>query len=143
VTDDPLIGGGVTTAVDNAAVPRSSSTPPIVLLVEQIYFDRCRSAEHAMIIGPRNFRMHSRWLDLTALHDGSVVDAAGGKRGCCFQTCVPFGEVTWPLEASSPLAWALQQAASQAPAIGIMVRFNRIREPLLPERVFNTQRNAS
>ena len=69
--------------------------------------------------------MHSRWLDLSRIYttDQSLTQPAASV-GCCFQTCIPYDQVTWPAPgANSNLANQLQQAAQESPAIGIMVRF--------------------
>jgi hypothetical protein len=148
VTDDPLIGGGVTISGDGGSgSAKLVDTNPSSFWSSQIYFGQMSfGGDNAMIIGPRNFRMHSRWLDLNRIYttDQSLTQPAASV-GCCFQTCVPFGEVGWPAESSSALAWKLQQAAATEPAIGIMVRFTAYVNLYFKNGVFNntTQRPSN
>jgi hypothetical protein len=148
VTDDPMIGGGVTISGDGGGgSAKLVDTNPSSFWSSQIYFGQMSfGGNDAMIIGPRNFRMHSRWLDLKRIYSSDqVLTQPAASVGCCFQTCVPFNEVTWPAESSSALAWKLQQAASTDPAIGIMVRFTAYVNLYFQNGVFNntTQRPSN
>ena len=140
VTDDPLIGGGVTITGDNGSgSAKLVDTNPTAFWSSQIYFGQMSFGNNnALIVGPRNYRMHSRWLDLNRIYSADqVLTQPAASVGCCFQTCVPAGEVVWPTEASSPLAWKLQQAASTDPGIGIMVRFTAYVNLYFQNGVFN------
>jgi hypothetical protein len=127
VTSDPLIGLPVAITGDGGQGPgRLVDTNPASFWSSQIYFGGVAFGSGDCIIsGPRNYRMHSRWLDLSRIYttDQSLTQPAASV-GCCFQTCIPYDQVTWPApSANSNLAYQLQQAAQESPAIGIMVRF--------------------
>lgn len=132
VTQDALIGGPVTILGDS--YPGSGQPPGPGRLVDtnpasywssQIYFqhlsfggDKCR------IHGPRSARMHSRWLNLGRIYTGdSRLTQPAASVACCFQAAIPYADVQWPAPGTSTLADKLNSAASQSPALGIMVRF--------------------
>ena len=127
VTSDPLIGLPVALTGDGGQGPgRLVDTNPASFWSSQIYFGGLAFGSGDCIIsGPRNYRMHSRWLDLSRIYstDSSLTQPAASV-GCCFQTCIPYDQVSWPApSANSNLAQQLQQAAQQTSALGIMVRF--------------------
>ena len=127
VTSDPLIGLPVALTGDNGRGPgRLVDTNPASFWSSQVYFGGLAFGKGDCVIsGPRNFRMHSRWLDLSRIYstDKSLTQPAAGV-ACCMQTCIPYDQVKWPAASvNSQLATQLQQAAQQSPAIGIMVRF--------------------
>jgi hypothetical protein len=138
VTSDPLIGAPVAINGDGGSgAGRLVDTNPASFWSSQIYFGQMSFGNTGSAIsGPRMFRMHSRWLDLNRIYtsDQSLTQPAASV-GCCFQTCIPFDQVTWP--ADSPLATALKNAASQPPAIGIMVRFTAYVNLYFKNGVFN------
>lgn len=139
VTSDPLLGGPVAINGDGGSGPgRLVDTNPASFWSSQIYFGQLSFGNAScMISGPRNFRMHSRWLDLNRIYstDQELTQPAAGV-GCCFQTCIPFDQVTWPSpSANSPLASTLQQAAAQAQ--GIMVRFTAYVNLYFRNGIFN------
>ena len=125
VTSDPLIGLPVTLSGDNAKGPgRLVDTNPASFWSSQVYFGNIAFGKgDCTISGPRNFRMHSRWLDLSRIYstDSELTQPAAGV-ACCLQTCIPYDQVKWPT-VNSPLANQLKEYAQQSPAIGIMVRF--------------------
>jgi hypothetical protein len=141
VTSDPLIGGPVSILGDRGSGPgRLVDTNPASFWSSQIYFQSMAFGSGDCVIrGPRHFRMHSRWLDLSRIYNAnSALTQPAASVGCCFQTCIPFAEVTWPAaSAGSPLAAALQQAASTGSAIGIMVRFTAYVNVYFRNGIFN------
>ncbi len=145
VTSDPLIGALVAINGDQGSGPgRLVDTNPFSFWSSQIYFGQMSfTAGNSIISGPRNFRMHSRWLDLNRIYttDQALTQPAASV-GCCFQTCIPFEQVGFVNTGDSPLATALQQAASQPPAIGVMIRFTAYVNLYFKNGVFNniTQR---
>jgi hypothetical protein len=140
VTSDPLIGALVGISGDQGNGPgRLVDTNPFSFWSSQVYFGQMSfTAGNSIISGPRNFRMHSRWLDLNRIYttDQALTQPAASV-GCCFQTCIPFDQVNWVNIGSSPLAMALQQAASQSPATGIMIRFTAYVNLYFKNGVFN------
>jgi hypothetical protein len=138
VTADSLIGAQV--AIGGSGSPaKLVDTNPASFWSSQIYFGQLAfGSGSAAIVGPRNFRMHSRWLDLNRIYtsDQSLTQPAASV-GCCFQTCVPYGQVTWPTEGNSALAAKLKSAASQSPALGIMVRFTAYVNVYFQNGIFN------
>jgi hypothetical protein len=126
VTSDPLIGTPVAISGDRGGPGRLVDTNPAAFWSSQIYFAGMAFGSGTCVIrGPRRFRMHSRWLDLSRIYNADpALTQPAASVGCCFQTCIPYSEVTWPASSSgSALALQLQTAASQPKALGIMVRF--------------------
>jgi hypothetical protein len=139
VTTDPLLGGPVAINGDGGSGPgRLVDTNPASFWSSQIYFGQMSfGGANCKISGPRNFRMHSRWLDLNRIYstDQELTQPAASV-GACFQTCIPYDQVTWPAaSANSALATKLQQAASQAE--GIMVRFTAYVNLYFRNGIFN------
>jgi hypothetical protein len=138
VSSDSLIGAPV--AIGGSGSPaKLVDTNPTAFWSSQIYFGQLAfGSGSAAIVGPRNFRMHSRWLDLNRIYtsDQALTQPAASV-GCCFQTCVPYDQVTWPTEGNSALAAKLKTAASQSPALGIMVRFTAYVNVYFQNGVFN------
>ncbi|HEY6802017.1 MAG TPA: hypothetical protein VI306_00430 [Pyrinomonadaceae bacterium] len=127
VTSDPLIGGVVSLNGDNGSGPgRLVDSNPYSFWSSQIYFDQLSFGSGDCIIsGPPSARMHSRWLNLNRIYtqDQELTQPAASV-ACCFQAGIEYGDITWPAaSANSTLAAKLQEAASQSPAQGIMVRF--------------------
>jgi hypothetical protein len=130
VTSDPIIGGPVSIHGDGGGgAGRLVDTNPASPWSSQIYFGQLGFGKGAndpnsSFSGPRAFRMHSRWLNPSRIYDPtSMLTAPASAIGVCFQTCIPYGQVTWPAASASPLITKLQHAASQPGARGIMVRF--------------------
>src|SRR5260221_10170699 len=127
-TGDPLIGGPITIGPDNtSSAARLVDINPASFWSSQIYFGQLAfGSGNTQISGPRNFRMHSRWLNLNRIYnaDGALTQPAASV-ACCFQTCIPFAQVAWANSGgtSSALITALQKAAATPPAQGIMMRF--------------------
>ena len=127
VTSDPLIGGPVSINGDSGSGPgRLVDTNPFSFWSSQVYFDQLAfGSGNCIISGAPSARMHSRWLDLSRIYtqDQALTQPAASV-GCCLQAGIPYDQIKWPdASANSTLAQKLQQAASQAPAQGIMVRF--------------------
>ncbi|HEY2324337.1 MAG TPA: hypothetical protein VGJ82_15875 [Thermoanaerobaculia bacterium] len=126
VVNDPLIGADVQISGDGGnGAGRLVDTNPVSPWSSQIYWGKLAFGDAMTgISGPRAFRMHSRWLNMNRIYtsDQSLTQPAAAI-SACFQTAIPYAEVNWPSNSSSQLITALQQAASQEPAIGIMVRF--------------------
>ena len=127
VTSDPLIGLPVAISGDGGrGAGRLVDTNPASFWSSQIFFGQLAfGSGDCTISGPRVYRMHSRWLDLSRIYStDSALTQPAASVGCCFQTCIPYDQVKWPAaSANSNLAQQLQNAAQQSPAIGIMVRF--------------------
>jgi hypothetical protein len=127
VTSDPIIGGTVSIAGDGGSGPgRLVDTNPVSPWSSQIYFGQLGfgSGANSSFSGPRVTRMHSRWLNPSRIYNPtSMLTAPASKIGVCFQTCIPYGQVSWPASSASTLITHLQRAASQLGARGIMVRF--------------------
>jgi hypothetical protein len=126
VTSDPLIGLPVAITGDGGGAGRLVDTNPASFWSSQIYFASLAfGSGDCVISGPRNYRMHSRWLDLKRIYtNDQALTQPAASVGACFQTCIPYDKVQWPAASvNSKLALQLQQAAQTSPAIGIMVRF--------------------
>jgi hypothetical protein len=124
VTNDALLGTPVAISGDGGSGPgRLVDTNPASFWSSQIYFGQFAiGGGNCVISGPRSFRMHSRWLDLNRIYTtDSALTQPAASVGACFQTCIPYDQVTWPAAGVSPLATALQNAA--AAAQGLMIRF--------------------
>jgi hypothetical protein len=126
VIQDGLIGQPIAISGDGGNGPgRLVDTNPASFWSSQVYFGQMTfGSATTSIVGPRAFRMHSRWLNLNRIYtsDQSLTQPAASV-ACCFQTCIPYDQVTWPAAGASNLAAKLQTAASQSPGIGIMARF--------------------
>ncbi|HEY2294811.1 MAG TPA: hypothetical protein VGM86_29260 [Thermoanaerobaculia bacterium] len=140
VTADPLIGGPVTINGDGGSGPgRLVDTNPFSFWSSQIYFGQLSfGSGKCAISGPPSARMHSRWLYLSRIYsqDQELTQPAASV-GCCFQAGIPYAQVAWPSACDSPLASALQKAASQPTAQGIMVRFTAYVNLYFKNGVFN------
>ena len=141
VTNDPLIGGPVSINGDGGSGPgRLVDTNPFSFWSSQVYFDQLSfGSGNCIIRGTPSARMHSRWLDLSRIYtqDQALTQPAASV-GCCLQAGIPYDQITWPAAgANSTLAQKLQQAASQAPAQGIMVRFTAYVNVYFKNRILN------
>lgn len=125
VAKDPIIGEPVVISGDGGNGPgRLVDTNPTSPWSTQLYFGQLAfGGSNYGISGPRVFRMQSRWLNPNRIYsqDQFLVSPASSI-GVCFQTCIPFDQITWPAAGSSQLITKLQQAASQPGALGIMMR---------------------
>ena len=126
VASDPLIGTPVQISGDDGQGPgRLVDTNPASPWSSQIYFGQLvLGSGSTAITGSRVVRMHSRWLNPNRIYStAQELTQPAASIGVCFQTGIPSDLVTWPAAGASPLAAALQAAASQPGALGIMVRF--------------------
>ncbi|HWK88800.1 MAG TPA: hypothetical protein VNP72_02360, partial [Longimicrobium sp.] len=123
VASDPLVGGPVALA-GNGPPAVLVDTNPISFWSSQVYWGNLSLGGGGTVIGlPMSVRMHARWVSPFRIFNppASIMAAAGFS--CCFQTGVPFDQVSWPAAGASPLADALRQAAQAPGAQGVMVRF--------------------
>ena len=126
VTSDPLIGTPVSISGDGGNGPgRLVDTNPTSPWSSQIYFGQFGfGSGNSSTSGPRVYRMHSRWLNPNRIYStDQVLTSPASSIGVCFQTCIPFNLVKWPAPGTSSLISALQKAAAQPGAQGIMIRF--------------------
>jgi hypothetical protein len=141
VTSDPLIGGPVSINGDSGSGPgRLVDSNPFSFWSSQVYFDQLAfGSGNCVIKGTPSVRMHSRWLNLSRIYtqDQELTQPAASV-ACCFQAGIPYNQISWPAaSANSNLAAKLQQAASQSPAQGIMVRFTAYVNLYFRNGVFN------
>jgi hypothetical protein len=140
-TGDPIIGGPVSINGDGGSgAGRLVDTNPASPWSSQIYFGQLAfGGDDYRISGPRAVRMHSRWLNPNRIYSpAQVLTAPASSIGVCFQTCIPFEQVTWPTNVdSSPLISKLRQAASQPGALGIMMRFTAYVNLYFMNGIFN------
>jgi hypothetical protein len=130
VTADPLIGLPLSVLGDSASGPgRLVDTNPSSFWSSQIYYGALQfgSGQYS-ISGPRVARMHSRWTNLSRLYAATPEMAQPAAAvACCFQACIANGSIAWQNGpaggATSQLISALQQAATQLGAQGVMLRF--------------------
>ncbi len=125
VTNDALIGGEVTLQGNQGTPAVLVDNNPTSFWSSQIYWGAISFGNAGAVIGvPMSYRMHSRWLNLNRIYSlDSVITSPASSVACCFQTAIPFAEVTWPAPGVSDLADQLKAAASAPGAQGIMVRF--------------------
>lgn len=141
VTSDPLIDSPVSINGDGGNGPgRLVDTNPASFWSSQIYLGQLAfGGGNCIISGPPSVRMHSRWLNLQRIYtqDQALTQPAASV-ACCFQAGIPSSQISWPsASANSNLASKLQQAASQSPAQGIMVRFTAYVNLYFKNGVFN------
>ena len=141
VTSDPLIGGPVSLNGDNGSGPgRLVDSNPFSFWSSQVYLDQLAfGSGNCVIKGTPSVRMHSRWLNLSRIYSqDQVLTQPAASVACCFQAGIPYNQISWPAaSANSTLAAKLQEAASQAPAQGIMVRFTAYVNLYFRNGVFN------
>src|SRR2546423_6992543 len=143
-TNDPIIGGPVVISGDIGGPGenpgRLVDTNPSSPWSSQIYFGQLLfGSGDSIVSGPRAYRMHSRWLNpfrILDFQDAPLTQPAASI-GVCFQTCIPFAEVNWPNASTSNLIIALQQAAEQPGALGIMVGFTGYVNVYFVNGIFN------
>jgi hypothetical protein len=138
---DPIIGGLVTLSGDGGNGPgRLVDTNPSSFWSSQIYLNQLSfGGENCIISGRPNVRLHSRWLNLQRIYtqDQELTQPAASV-ACCFQAGILSSQISWPSPSvNSPLAAALEQAAAQSPAQGIMVRFTAYVNLYFKNGVFN------
>ena len=125
-TNDPLIGMPVGIGGDGGNGPgRLVDTNPASPWSTQLYFGQIQFGDGDYTTsGSRAYRMHSRWLNPNRIYSTDrFLTSPASSIGVCFQTCIPNNLVSWPAKSGSPLITALQKAATQPGALGIMIRF--------------------
>lgn len=140
VTSDPIIGQPVNLSGDGGNGPgRLVDTNPTSPWSSQIYFGQFALGSGASgLSGPRAFRMHSRWLNPNRIYsEDQILTAPASAIGVCFQTCIPYKQVTWPTTGASSLIKNLQQAAQKPGALGVMVRFTAYVNLYFMNGIFN------
>ena len=129
VSTDPLIGQPI--AINPSGTPACLvDTNPASFWSSQIYWSSFSVGNsNCGLSGPRQFRMHSRWLNLGRIYSASQeLTQPAASVGACFQTCISKESVKFVngspgSPTCSPLITALQQAAGQPGARGVMIRF--------------------
>lgn len=128
ITDDPFVGATVGLTGNNAPAVMVDNNP-VSPWSTQIYWGELSFGNGGLALRlPMNYRMFLRWVDFARTYPQ-------GPPSGCFQTAVPYEQVTWPTNGASPLVDALQAAAKQAK--GIMVRFTAYNLQFNQNGVFN------
>jgi hypothetical protein len=150
VTQDPLIGtpvniGGDNSTSGNFTPARLVDTNPISFWSSQVYWSllQCGSGNFN-ISGSRSCRMFSRWINLNRIYSATPeLTQPAAAVAACFQTCIPNDQITWTNRsdpstgASSQLLTALQRAATQSGAQGVMMRFTAYVNLYFQNGIFN------
>jgi hypothetical protein len=136
---DPLIGQPI--AIGSSA--KLVDTNPNSFWSSQIYWNTLSVGNsHCGLRGCRQFRMHSRWLNLNRIYRSSKeLTQPAASVAACFQTCIPTDMVQFSngspgTPTYSPLIAALQQATGRTDVQGIMVRFTAYVKSLFSEWYF-------
>jgi hypothetical protein len=142
VAGDPIIGGQVTISGDRGNGPaRLVDTNPASPWSSQIYWGELAiGSGNASFSGPREVRMHSRWLNPNRMYTaGDALLAPASGIGVTFQTAIPNHKVNWPAApGTSPLITKLQEEAAKPGALGIMIRFVGYVNAYFSNGVFNS-----
>lgn len=136
---DPLIGQPI--SIDPASLV---DTNPTSFWSSQIYWKTFSiGGASCGLKGTRQFRMHSRWLNLGRIYSAtSALTQPAASVGACFQTCIPRDAVQFTNGSAgsptySPLIGALQKAVAQPGAAGVMVRFSAYVNLYFQNGIFN------
>ncbi|HXH37078.1 MAG TPA: hypothetical protein VNN08_00475 [Thermoanaerobaculia bacterium] len=141
VDGDPIIGGQVTISGDRGNGPaRLVDTNPASPWSSQIYWGGFTiGSGNASFSGPRQVRMHSRWLNPFRMYTaGDALLAPASGIGVTFQTAIPNGKVNWPAPGTSPLITKLKAEAEKPGALGIMIRFAGYVNAYFSNGIFNS-----
>jgi hypothetical protein len=150
VTQDPLIGtpvniGGDNSTTGNFTPARLVDTNPMSFWSSQVYWSllQCGSG-NCSLSGPRSYRMYSNWINLSRIYSPTrELSQPAAAVATCMQTCIPNDQITWTNQpdpttgATSQLLTALQQAAAQPGAQGVMVRYTAYVNLYFQNGVFN------
>ena len=145
-TGDPLIGAPIAISGDGGSGPgRLVDTNPFSFWSSQIYYGMLQiGGANQFVKGPRVERMHSRWVNLNRLYSATPeLTEPAAAVACCFQACISNGDIQWQNNpdpatgATSQLLAALQQAASQPGAQGVMIRFTAYANLYFQNGIFN------
>jgi hypothetical protein len=153
---DPLASGPVQLA-NQGPPPVLVDTNPATFWTSQVYWNagpgpsgptgpqalNLSLGQNGLLSLPLSGRSYSRWLNLNRIYTYSppLSQPASGV-SCCFQTGIPFNQVTWPAQGVSALADALRQAASAPGAQGVMVRFTAYVNQYFQNGIFNNSATA-
>ena len=144
--DDPLLGTPISISNNGACLV---DVNPASFWSSQVFWGTSQNNDFTLgntdcgLSGPRNFRMHSRWLNLKRIYSAtSELIQPAASVSACFQTCIPTSQVKFMngLPGSntySPLIEALQNASGQPGAIGVMIRFNAYVNLYFQNGIFN------
>jgi hypothetical protein len=137
---DPLIGQPI--AIGSSA--KLVDTNPNSFWSSQIYWNTLSVGNsHCGLRGCRQFRMHSRWLNLNRIYRSSKeLTQPAASVAACFQTCIPTDMVQFSngspgTPTYSPLIAALQQATGRTDVQGVMVRFTAYVNLYFQNGIFN------
>jgi hypothetical protein len=140
---DPLIGQPV--AISNGGDARLVDTNPTSFWSSQIYWNKfILGASACGLTAERQFRMHSRWLNLNRIYSGSrELTQPAASVAACFQTCIPTPKVNFingspGSPTHSSLLATLQEAAGRTGAQGVMVRFTAYVNLYFQNGIFNS-----
>ncbi len=143
---DPLIGTPIAISGDGGNGPgRLVDTNPFSFWSSQIYYGMLQiGGANQFVRGPRVERMHSRWINLSRLYSATPeLTEPASAVACCFQACISNSDIQWQNNpdpgtgATSQLLAALQQAASQPGAQGVMIRFTAYANLYFQNGIFN------
>lgn len=143
---DPLIGAPIAISGDGGNGPgRLVDTNPFSFWSSQIYYGMLQiGGANQFVKGPRVERMHSRWVNLNRLYSATPeLTEPAAAVACCFQACISNSDIQWQNNpdpgtgATSKLLAALQQAASQPGAQGVMIRFTAYANLYFQNGIFN------
>ena len=139
---DPLVGKPI--AIAPACLV---NTNPASFWASQIYWNKFTIGNPqpgvAGLTGNRQFRMHSRWVNRKRIYSATrALTQPAAAFGTCFQTCIPTNDVTFTngnprSKTYSPLMAALEKAACQPGALGVMVRFSAYVNMYFQNGIFN------
>ena len=138
-TTDPLLGQAVSLGSGSLV-----DTNPASFWSSQIYWSSfALGNQQCGLSGPRQVRMHSRWLNLGRIYSASKeLTQPAASVACCLQTCIPTALVNFANGAPgtptySPMIAALQQSTGQAGVLGVMVRFTAYVNLYFQNGIFN------
>jgi len=143
---DPLIGTPIAISGDGGNGPgRLVDINPFSFWSSQVYYGMLQiGGANQFVKGPRVERMHSRWINLNRLYSATPeLTEPAAAVACCFQACISNSDIQWQNNpdpgtgATSQLLAALQQAASQSGAQGVMIRFTAYANLYFQNGIFN------
>ncbi len=143
---DPLIGLPVEILGDGGSGPgRLVDINPASFWSSQIYYGKLQlGAGNQSISGPRAARMYSRWINLGRIYSASSeLISPAASVACCFQAGMAYGKIDWRNQpdpatgATSQLIGALEYAAAQPGAQGVMMRFTAYVNLYFQNGIFN------
>ena len=141
-SDDPILGDTVAILGDGGSGGGALvDTNPTSPWSSQVYFGQFQFGDSPnTTTGQRVYRMHSRWLNPNRIYTQDPVTpitSPASSIGVCFQTCMPYNQVSWPANSTSKLLNELKIAAAQPGALGIMIRFTAYVNLYFMNGIFN------